>query len=127
VQLFAQVKRQFLRPLRFDDGSILLEGEPMPVLQIVVGKMTDKIPAHEPEESGFVLGYGTAKKNVGLSLVAAWLPPLNHQHEWKYKPICLSGPGVRPQAVHRLRDIIQESAFDGLDRDRFAFGVIRIS
>jgi hypothetical protein len=32
VQLFAQVERQLLRPLRFDDAPILFEGEPMPVL-----------------------------------------------------------------------------------------------
>ena len=43
MQLFAQVKRQFFRPLRFDDASILLEGKAMPVLQILVGKVTDKL------------------------------------------------------------------------------------
>ena len=40
MQLLAQVERQFLRSLRFDDGSILLEGETMPVLQLVIRTVT---------------------------------------------------------------------------------------
>ena len=85
----------------------------MPVLQILVGKVTDKVAAHESEESCFVLGDGAAKKNVGLTFVAARLPSLDHQYEWKYEPIGLSGPGVGLQPVYGLRDVIEKPAVQG--------------
>src|ERR1700746_3038500 len=127
MQLFGQVEWQFLRPLRFDDASILLEGETMSILQVVVRKMTDKVAAHESEESCFVLGYGAAKKNVGLTFVAARLPSLDHQQEWKYEPVCLSGPGVGLQAVYRLGDVIEKSAVQGLYGDSLALRVIGVA
>src|SRR6516164_1126628 len=102
VQLFTQVKRQLLGPLRFNDASVLLKGKAMPVLELLVGEVTDKVAAHESEESCFVLRHRAAKKNIRLTFVAARLPSLNHQHKWKYEPISLSGPGVGPQTVHGL-------------------------
>jgi hypothetical protein len=99
----------------------------MPVLQLLVGKVTDKVAAHESEEPCFVLRYRAAKKNVGLTFVAAWLPSLDHQHEWKYEPICLSGPGVGPQPVYGLRDVIEKSAVQGFYQDRLAFRVAGIA
>lgn len=127
MQLLTKVKRQLLGPLRFNDASVLLEGEAMPEIQLFVGKVTDKIAAHKSEEFCFVLGYRRAKKNIGLTFAAAGLPSLNAQHEWKNESISLSRPGVRPQPVHGLRDVIVESAVEGFYRDRLAFRVIAIS
>ena len=68
-----------------------------------------------------------AKKNIRLTFIAARLPSLDHQQEWKNESISLSGPGVRPQRVHGLRDVIEKSAVQGFYRNRLAFRIIRIT
>ena len=123
VQLFTEIERQLLGPLRFNNAAVLLEGEAMPGIQLFVGKVTDKIAPHESEVSCFVPGYRTAKKNIGLTFAAAGLPSLNEQHEWQNEFVSLSGAGVGPQPVHRLRDVILKSTVEGLYRNRLAFRV----
>src|SRR5262245_41473465 len=99
----------------------------MPVLQLLVGKVTDKVATHESEEPCFVLRHRAAKKNIGLTFVAAGLPSLDHQHEWKNEPIGLPGPGVGPQPVYGLRDVIEKSAVQRFYQDRLAFRVVGIA
>jgi hypothetical protein len=126
VQFFTQVEGQLLGTLRFNDRSILLEGKPVSPAQVFVCKVTGKISTHKSEKPRFIPGYRTAKKDIGLPLAAAGLPPLNDQHKWKNEFVGLSGAFVWLQPVHGLGNVVLKPAVDGRDRNGFAFRIVAI-
>jgi hypothetical protein len=81
VQFFAKVQRQLFGSLGFNDPFVLLKNTAVPRVQLIVGFGVAVVAPRKAIKLCLVRSQGRAKINIGMSLDATRLPPLNNNHE----------------------------------------------